>query len=74
MPVCHVLAEGKIYFGTGSDSQKVQNLKANPHMAVLVDLYSEDWSLLKGVMVQGTAKLIQRGPPGAEGADVADVW
>ena len=62
MPVCHVLADGKLYFGTGNDSQKVRNLKANPHLAVLVDLYSEEWRFLKGAMVQGTARLIQRGP------------
>jgi PPOX class probable F420-dependent enzyme len=62
VPVCHVLVEGKVYFGTGRRSQKVRNLEANPHIAVLVDVYSEDWSSLKGVMVQGTAKLIRRGP------------
>ena len=62
VPVCHVLADGKVYFGTANDGQKVRNLKTNPHMAVLVDLYSEDWRLLKGVMVQGAARLIQRGP------------
>ena len=62
VPVCPVLAEGKVYFASGSDSRKVRNLKANPRLAVLVDLYSEDWSFLKGVMVQGTAKLLQRGP------------
>ena len=62
VPVCHVLTDGKVYFGTGNASQKARNLKANPRMAVLVDLYSEDWDLLRGVMVQGTAKLIREGP------------
>ena len=62
VPVCPVLVEGKVYFASGSDSRKVRNLKVNPRLAVLVDLYSEDWSFLKGVMVQGTAKLLQRGP------------
>jgi nitroimidazol reductase NimA-like FMN-containing flavoprotein (pyridoxamine 5'-phosphate oxidase superfamily) len=62
VPVCHVLADEKVYFGTGSNSQKARNLKANPHLAVLVDLYSEEWRFLRGVMVQGTARLIQRGP------------
>jgi nitroimidazol reductase NimA-like FMN-containing flavoprotein (pyridoxamine 5'-phosphate oxidase superfamily) len=62
VPVCHVVADGKIYFGSGNDAQKVLNLKANPHLAVTVDLYSDAWSNLKGVMVQGTATLIDRGP------------
>ena len=62
VPVCHVLADGKIYFGTGGDSLKTRHLTANPHLAVIVDLYSEEWSLLKGVMVQGAVRLLRRGP------------
>jgi PPOX class probable F420-dependent enzyme len=62
VPVCHVLAGDKIYFGSGDDAHKVKNLKANPQIAVTIDLYSDDWSQLRGVMVQGTARLIERGP------------
>jgi nitroimidazol reductase NimA-like FMN-containing flavoprotein (pyridoxamine 5'-phosphate oxidase superfamily) len=62
VPVCHVVADGKIYFGSGNDAQKVLNLRANPRLAVTVDLYSDAWSNLKGVMVQGTATLIDKGP------------
>ncbi len=61
VPVCHVLADGKIYFGSGSDARKVLNLKRNSRVTVTVDLYSDDWANLKGVMVQGTARLIQQG-------------
>ena len=38
------------------------NLKANPRVAITVDLYSEAWAHLKGVMVQGQAALIDKGP------------
>jgi nitroimidazol reductase NimA-like FMN-containing flavoprotein (pyridoxamine 5'-phosphate oxidase superfamily) len=62
VPVCHVVDDGKIYFGSGNDAQKVQNLKANARLAVTVDLYSDAWANLKGVMVQGTAKLHEKGP------------
>jgi PPOX class probable F420-dependent enzyme len=62
VPVCHVLHDGKIYFGSDADARKVRNLKANPRLALTVDLYSDDWSNLKGVMVQGTARVIERGP------------
>ena len=62
VPVCHVLADGKIYFGSGNDGRKVLNLKANPSVTVTVDLYSDDWANLKGVMVQGSAKIIGPGP------------
>ena len=62
VPVVHVLADDKLYFGSESGAKKVQNLRANPRAAVTVDLYSEEWKNLKGVMIQGTAALIERGP------------
>jgi nitroimidazol reductase NimA-like FMN-containing flavoprotein (pyridoxamine 5'-phosphate oxidase superfamily) len=62
VPVCHVVADGKIYFASGTDGRKVLNLRANPRVAVTVDLYSDAWFHLKGVMVQGTATLIDKGP------------
>ena len=46
----------------GADGRKVKNLRDNPQVAITVDLYSDDWSQLRGVMVQGTARLIERGP------------
>jgi PPOX class probable F420-dependent enzyme len=62
VPVCHAFAGGKVYIGSGDDATKVRNIKANPHATVTVDLYSEYWAELKGVMLQGRAKLIERGP------------
>lgn len=62
VPVCHVVADGKIYFASGHDGRKVLNLRANPRIAVTMDLYSDAWPHLKGVMVQGTAALIEKGP------------
>jgi len=61
-PVCQVVAEGKIYFATGSDSKKIANLRRNPRLALLTDIYTEDWPRLIGVMIEGRAKLIERGP------------
>ncbi|HEX7785422.1 MAG TPA: pyridoxamine 5'-phosphate oxidase family protein [Methylomirabilota bacterium] len=62
VPVCHVLAGGKIYFGSGKRARKVRNVRANPRLALTVDHYSDDWSHLTGVMVQGTARVIEGGP------------
>jgi nitroimidazol reductase NimA-like FMN-containing flavoprotein (pyridoxamine 5'-phosphate oxidase superfamily) len=59
--VCAAVAGQKIYFGSGKDAGKVANLKENPRVALTVDVYSEDWSRIMGVMVQGTARLIARG-------------
>src|SRR5262249_32989830 len=61
VPVCHVLANGKICFGSGR-GRKVKNIEKNPRVTVTVDLYSDDWTQLKGVMVQGTARVFSRGP------------
>jgi PPOX class probable F420-dependent enzyme len=62
VPVCHVLAGDKLYFGSSDDARKVANLRANDRIALTVDLYSEDWSRLTGIMVLGRATLITRGP------------
>lgn len=62
VPVCHVLEGGRIYFASGNDGKKIVNLQANPRVTVTVDLYSDAWRNLKGVMVQGVARLIDRGP------------
>jgi PPOX class probable F420-dependent enzyme len=61
VPVCHALAGEKIYFGSARDARKVANLRANPRIAVAVDVYTEDWGRLAGVLVHGTARLVERG-------------
>lgn len=62
VPVCHVVVDDKIYFASGTGARKLRNLKANPRVALTFDLYSDAWGNLKGVMVQGQARLIERGP------------
>jgi PPOX class probable F420-dependent enzyme len=62
VPVCHAVVGDRVYFGSGDDARKVLNLGHNPRIAITVDLYSDDWSQIKGVMVQGSAKLVRRGP------------
>jgi nitroimidazol reductase NimA-like FMN-containing flavoprotein (pyridoxamine 5'-phosphate oxidase superfamily) len=62
VPVCHVLAGGKLYFASGDDGRKVKNLRENARVTVTVDVYSDHWGTLKGVMIQGRARLIERGP------------
>ncbi|MFQ5893738.1 MAG: pyridoxamine 5'-phosphate oxidase family protein [Nitrospinota bacterium] len=62
VPVCHVLVDGKIYFASGSDAKKALNLKVNPRVAVVFDLYSDAWQHLKGVMIHGAPRMIEKGP------------
>ena len=62
VPVCQIVLDGKIYFASGDDGRKVLNLRANPRLALTVDLYSDAWAHIKGVMVQGRTTLIDKGP------------
>src|SRR5215510_12203016 len=62
VPVCHALAGGKLYLGSGKRGRKVRNVLANPRLTLTVDEYAEDWAWLRGVMVQGRARVIERGP------------
>lgn len=62
VPVCHVVVAGKLYFGSGNDARKVLNLRANPRLAAVVDVYTDDWKLLRGVLVQGQARIVEPGP------------
>lgn len=62
VPVCHVAAGDRLYFATGRGSLKLRHLRANPNLALSVDLYSEDWSLLRGVLVEGSVALLEGGP------------
>jgi nitroimidazol reductase NimA-like FMN-containing flavoprotein (pyridoxamine 5'-phosphate oxidase superfamily) len=62
VPVCQVLVDGRVYFASGTQGRKVKNLEANPQVSVVVDVYAEAWGGLRGVMVQGRAALITRGP------------
>jgi nitroimidazol reductase NimA-like FMN-containing flavoprotein (pyridoxamine 5'-phosphate oxidase superfamily) len=61
VPVCHVLVRDRIWFASGDDGRKVLNLRENPQIAVTFDIYSDAWSRLCGVMVQGRVRLVERG-------------
>ncbi|MGH7319724.1 MAG: pyridoxamine 5'-phosphate oxidase family protein [Candidatus Rokuibacteriota bacterium] len=62
VPVCPVVVDGRLCFASGSDARKARNMRANSHVTVVGDDYSEAWDALRGVMVVGTAQLHERGP------------
>jgi PPOX class probable F420-dependent enzyme len=47
--------------------QRVRNIQVNPHVAVLLDAYSDDWSQLAWVQIRGQATLVEAGPELAPG-------
>ncbi len=62
VPVCHVVDGDRIYFATEKKSKKVKNLTENRKLALVCDEYSETWSYLRGVLIQGEARIISKGP------------
>lgn len=42
--------------------RRVRNIAVNPHVALVVDDYEEDWSRLRYLLVSGTAQILEGGP------------
>jgi len=70
VPVCHALSGGKLLIASGDNARKVKNIAENARVTVVVDAYSDTWSTLRGVMIQGRARLIARGPRFRRGRDL----
>ena len=62
VPVCPILDGDRIYFASAADGIKVQNLRATGHVALAYDEYTEVWSGLKGILIRGTARVVEAGP------------
>jgi len=58
VPVCPVVNNDKIFFGTERTAKKIHNIKTNPRVTVLFDEYTEAWEYLRGVMIQGDARIV----------------
>ena len=58
VPVCPLLDGDTICFATEKGAKKLRNIEANPQVAVVVDEYVEGWDHLRGVMVQGNARVV----------------
>jgi nitroimidazol reductase NimA-like FMN-containing flavoprotein (pyridoxamine 5'-phosphate oxidase superfamily) len=62
VPVCLVVERGRLYFASGKTGRKLENLRTNPAIAVGADDYTEAWTRLRGVVVQGSAQVHARNP------------
>jgi len=66
MPVCYALDDGALYFVADEKPKRrparvlrrLENLRANPRAAVVVDDYDEDWTRLAWVLVRGPATIV----------------
>lgn len=59
VPICPLLDNGKLYFGTASDAKKVRNIQSDAHVALVFDDYTEAWNHLRGIMIQGQARVVR---------------
>lgn len=57
-PMWFVVEDGRIVFRSFTKSQKIVNLRRDPRLTVLVE-DGEDYAELRGVMVKGTARLVE---------------
>ena len=61
-PVCHIEWNGKIYWASDPETVKLNNISHHRWVALVADEYRANWRNMGGVMAQGKAKLIRRGP------------
>ena len=69
VPICYAVSDNSLYFTidkkpkqlTDKPLKRIRNLQNNPHVALVVDRYEDDWTQLGWVMVQGDAALLDDG-------------
>jgi PPOX class probable F420-dependent enzyme len=69
VPVCFTILESTAYIaidqkpksGDPRALKRIQNIAANPSVALTVDHYEDDWQQLAWVMLRGTAEVLESG-------------
>ncbi|MBI1885749.1 MAG: TIGR03668 family PPOX class F420-dependent oxidoreductase [Chloroflexi bacterium] len=67
VPVCFVYLDGRFYTPIDEKPKRsmrlkrLRNIEVNPQVALVFDEYSDDWSRLGWVMVQGRADVLDGG-------------
>ncbi len=66
IPFCYAFDGASFYFvvdekpkrQTGKPLKRIRNMLENPHVALVIDDYADDWSQLADVMVRGEAAVV----------------
>jgi PPOX class probable F420-dependent enzyme len=68
VPICFAL-DGDVLYSAVDEKpkrsrrlQRIENVRAHPEVAVLVDDYDEDWSRLWWVRLRGRGRVVEQGP------------
>src|SRR5215471_10851015 len=67
IPFCYAFDGRYFYFvvdekpkrHTGKPLKRIRNMLENPHVSLVIDDYSDDWTQLAYVMVTGAARLVE---------------
>lgn len=66
VPICYALLDDDLYFviddkpkRTHHQLRRLQNIRDNPRVAVVIDDYNDDWTQLAYLMLRGNAMLIE---------------
>jgi PPOX class probable F420-dependent enzyme len=71
IPVCYACDGTNLYIALDAKPKRVaperlrrvRNILENPRVALVIDRYSDDWSELAYLLIQGEAMLVQPGEP-----------
>jgi PPOX class probable F420-dependent enzyme len=65
VPLCYARADDRLYFivdekpkQAGQRLKRLRNIAENPAVALVVDVYDEDWRRLEYALVRGTAEIV----------------
>jgi PPOX class probable F420-dependent enzyme len=47
---------------TTTELKRLENVRANPEVSILIDRYDEDWAALWWVRLRGLAQVVEEGP------------
>jgi PPOX class probable F420-dependent enzyme len=69
VPICFALSGTTLYSvvdrkpkrAAPERLRRLRNIRENPHVAVVVDAYRENWSRLGFVLLEGTARVVESG-------------
>ena len=76
IPVCYIFDGEHIYSPIDEKPKqvaprllkRVRNIDTNPHVALVIDDYAEDWTTLGYVLISGLAEVLVPGDPAGEHA------
>jgi coenzyme F420-0:L-glutamate ligase / coenzyme F420-1:gamma-L-glutamate ligase len=71
LPICYIVAGETVYSPIDAKPKRVpvqrlkrlRNIQRNPHVALVIDDYGEDWTQLAYVILHGTAAILTGGLP-----------